>query len=400
MKVLMINVVCGIRSTGRICTDLATALENQGHEVKIAYGREVVPEQYQKYAIRIGSDRDVKLHATWSRMYDACGWGSISATKIFIDWIKEFDPDIIHLHNIHGYYINVEILFSFLKTCGKRIIWTLHDCWAFTGHCCYFSAVECEKWREQCRNCVQIHSYPKSLIDRSRMNYLKKKKLFQTVGKMYLVTPSEWLSELVKDSFLREYAVRVIPNGIDTEIFCPTNSYFKKTNKIDDKKMLLGVASVWEKRKGFDDFLELRRLLPDEFIIVLVGLTHQQINELPKGIVGIEHTESIKELVDIYSAADIFINLSVEETMGLTTVEAMSCGTPSIVYNCTALPEVVDEISGIVVSPHDLEGVVGAIYELMEKRRDKLDPRAKAMNYRKQNRYEEYLMFYDEVMRA
>mgnify|MGYP000231854880 FL=1 len=155
MKVLMINVVCGIRSTGRICTDLAIALEKQGHEVRIAYGRETVPEQFQKYAVRIGTDLDVKLHGIKARLFDRAGFGSRKATEKFIEWVKKYDPDIIHLHNIHGYYIDVERLFKYLRTCGKKIIWTLHDCWSFTGHCVYFDYIVCDKWKNGCFYCPQ-----------------------------------------------------------------------------------------------------------------------------------------------------------------------------------------------------------------------------------------------------
>ena len=175
MKVLMINVVCGIRSTGRICTDLATLLESQGHEVKIAYGREQVPEQYEKYAVRIGSDLNVKLHVLKARLFDGCGFGSKKATEYFIDWVKQYDPDVIHLHNIHGYYINVEVLFRYLRTCGKKIIWTLHDCWAFTGHCAYFDYTSCERWKTECRGCLGKVDYPSCRgFSRAKKNYQRK----------------------------------------------------------------------------------------------------------------------------------------------------------------------------------------------------------------------------------
>lgn len=177
----MINSVCGIRSTGRICTDLATALEARGHEVKIAYGRETVPEQFQKYAVRIGSDLDVKLHCIKARLLDASGFGSKQATEKFISWVKEWNPDVIHLHNIHGYYINIEVLFDYLRTCGKKIIWTLHDCWAFTGHTAYCDAIHCEKWKTGCGKCPQIGEYPKSYVDRSKRNWNRKKDLFSWV---------------------------------------------------------------------------------------------------------------------------------------------------------------------------------------------------------------------------
>ena len=205
MKVLMINVVCGIRSTGRICTDLATALEAQGHEVKIAYGRENVPEQFQKYAVRIGTDLDVKLHGLRARLLDGAGFGSKRATKKFIEWVKEYDPDVIHLHNIHGYYINVEVLFKYLKSCSKKIIWTLHDCWAFTGHSAYCDAVQCDRWKTGCYECPQISEYPRSVVDRSKLNWKKKREMFTGIPNMILVTPSQWLAGLVKESFLNKY---------------------------------------------------------------------------------------------------------------------------------------------------------------------------------------------------
>lgn len=171
MKILMINVVCGIRSTGRICTDLAMALESKGHDVKIAYGREKVPEQFQKYAVRIGSDLSVSLHGVQARLADSAGFGSEKATKRFIEWVREYSPDVIHLHNIHGYYINIEILFEYLKECGKKVIWTLHDCWPFTGHSAYCDAISCERWITGCYDCPQSKAYPKSLVDKSNLNW-------------------------------------------------------------------------------------------------------------------------------------------------------------------------------------------------------------------------------------
>ena len=176
MKVLMINSVCGIRSTGRICTDLADVLISEGHECKVAYGRETVPEKYQNIAVRIGTETDVRLHGLKSRLLDKHGLGSKRATERFIEWIKEYDPDIIHLHNLHGYYINIEVLFDYLKTCGKKIVWTLHDCWAFTGHCSYFSRIGCDKWKTECKSCKYINRYPKScFINNSKTNFIKKK---------------------------------------------------------------------------------------------------------------------------------------------------------------------------------------------------------------------------------
>ena len=229
MKVLMINSVCGIRSTGRICTDIASELEAQGHQVKIAYGRENVPEQFKKYAVRIGNDLDVRLHGIKARLLDGSGFGSKTATEQFIKWVKEYDPDIIHLHNIHGYYINVRVLFDYLKICGKKIIWTLHDCWSFTGHCVYFDYINCEKWKYGCEHCLQKSQYPVRIgPDMSKQNYALKKKLFGEIPNMTLVAPSKWLADLIPESYMKEYPTKVIYNGVDTETFKPTNSNFKE----------------------------------------------------------------------------------------------------------------------------------------------------------------------------
>ena len=344
----MINVVCGIRSTGRICTDLATALEEQGHEVKIAYGRDEVPEQFQKYAVRVGNNLDVKLHALKARLFDAAGFGSKRVTKKFIEWVKEYDPDVIHLHNIHGYYINIEILFDYLRTCGKKIIWTLHDCWAFTGHCPHFTKIGCEKWKDQCGHCPQINRYPASLfIDNSYRNYEEKKHLFTNIDNLTIVTPSNWLADLVRDSFLKQYVIEVKNNPVDQKVFKFTPGDFREKYNLQDKKIVLGVASSWDENKGLSDFYKIADLLNENYQVILVGLNHKQLKSIPQNIIGIERTNNPQTLAQIYSAADVFVNPSYEETFGLTTVEAKLCGTPCIVYKGTACEEIVGSQSSI-----------------------------------------------------
>lgn len=361
MKVLMINVVCGIRSTGRICTDLAVALEEQGHEVKIAYGREDVPEKFQKYAVRIGSDLDVKLHGIKARLFDEAGFGSKKATEKFIDWVKEYDPDIIHLHNIHGYYLNIEILFKYLKTCGKKIIWTLHDCWSFTGHCVYFDYVACDKWKRGCYSCPQKKEYPARIgPDMSRKNYIKKRQLFTSISNMTLVTPSQWLSDFLHDSFMKEYDIRVIHNGIDTEVFRPMEGKVKEQYFCTDKKIILGVAAVWDKRKGLSSFIELSKKLDDTYRIILVGLTKEQIKDLPSNMIGIERTNSVKELVELYSAAAIFVNPTLEDNYPTTNIEAIACGTPVVTYDTGGSPESA-KMYGTSVAQKDVQALVRAI---------------------------------------
>lgn len=360
MKVLMINVVCGIRSTGRICTDLAAALEEQGHEVKIAYGRENVPEQFQKYAVRIGSDLDVKLHGIKARLFDEAGFGSKKATEKFICWVKEYDPDIIHLNNIHGYYLNVDVLFKYLKTCGKKIIWTLHDCWAITGHSAYCDAVGCEKWKKGCWKCPQIKNYPKSYLDNSRNNWKKKRQIFTNVPNMTIVTPSKWLAGIVKQSYMKDYPIKVIYNGIDTSKFKPLPNDFKQHYGLQGKIMLLGVATAWDEMKGLSDFIKLSELLDESYKVVLVGLTAEQKKSLPPQILGIERTSSIKELVQIYSAADIFLNLTYCDSYGLVNLEAALCGTPIVSYDTGGCCESVGD-NGILINKGDLDALINIL---------------------------------------
>lgn len=330
----MINVVCGIRSTGRICTDLATALEERGHEVKIAYGREKVPERFQKFAVKIGTELDVRFHGLLSRLFDGCGWGSKRATEKFVDWIKTYDPDIIHLHNIHGYYINLEVLFNYLKISNKRIIWTFHDCWAFTGHAAYCEAANCERWEAGCYKCPKRNDYPTSMVDRSYYNWHKKKKVIQDIPNMTIVTPSVWLAGLVRKSYFAGYPVKVINNGVDMNTFKPVNSSEMRNKlNIGDKKVILGVAAIWDDRKGLSDFFKLNEIIDTKkYKIVLVGLNKKQIEALPKNIIGINQTDSIDELVQLYSLAEVFLNPTYEDNYPTTNIEAIACGTPVITY--------------------------------------------------------------------
>lgn len=342
MKVLLINTFCGVGSTGRICTDIAAKMEAEGHTVKVAYGRDIVPKAYARYAVRIGNDWDWKLHALKTRIFDKHGFGSSSATKKFLKWVDGFQPDMVWLHNIHGYYINIEMLFDWLKSHPQLLIkWTLHDCWAFTGHCTHFTVAKCNQWKTECKNCIQKDRYPKCIFFSDvSSNYKRKKKAFTGVNNLTIITPSEWLARLTKDSFLKDYPVEVNYNKIDANVFKPTPSNFRKIYGLENKFIVLGVANVWNERKGLYDFYKLSTLLNENYAIVLVGLNQKQINDLPKNIIGIKRTYSSQQLATIYTAADVFVNPSKEETFGMTTAEAVACGTKAIVYKNTACEEI------------------------------------------------------------
>ncbi|MCI5858091.1 MAG: glycosyltransferase [Agathobacter sp.] len=367
MRVLHIN-ICGNLSTGNIASDIIREVKLKGGDGILAYARNAVADDIP--SILIGSQADVYAHAVLSRITDRTGFYSKKATLKLIEEIRAWNPDIIHLHNLHGYYLHVGVLFDFLKEYHRPVVWTLHDCWAFTGHCPYFSAVECERWKSGCHDCPEKKNYPASLLlDQSRRNYRDKQRYFLNVPDMTLVTPSKWLKGIVGESFLQGYPCEVVYNGIDQKKFYPrTGQTFREKYRLLDKRILLGVASTWSRRKGYEDFCKLAELLPDNWIIVMVGLKKEQIQMLPADIVGIERTKDVEELAQIYSESDLYFNASVEETFGLTTVEAIFCGTPAVVYNSTAVPECVqtdgEEATGYIVGRGDIAAVADIVRRL------------------------------------
>ncbi len=348
MKVLQINSVAGLGSTGRIVYDLAKAIESNGGQCLVGYGRRPAPKDLK--AIRIGNDLDVYWHVATTRLFDAHGFASKNATKKFLKEVEKFDPDIIHIHNIHGYYINIEILFEWLKKVSKPVIWTLHDCWAFTGHCSYFLYVGCEKWKNQCELCPQKGRYPKSFfLDGSKRNYYKKKEIFTSLEKLTIVTPSQWLADLVKQSFLSKYEVKVIKNGIDTNVFyLRDRMIFRKKYGLQDKFIILGVANVWDERKGLKYFLELSKLVDPDTVIVLVGLNKKQMNDLPENMIGITRTNNVDELAEIYSSADVLFNPTLEDNFPTVNLEAQACGTPVVAFDSGGTRETIFEESKVV----------------------------------------------------
>lgn len=396
MKILQINSVCGIGSTGRIATDIHNLLLKQGHESSIAYGRGKAINC--KNTIKIGNKIDLLFHVFLTRVFDKHGFGSKRATKHFIKKVKSLNPDIIHLHNIHGYYINIEILFDYLKMANKPVIWTLHDCWTFTGHCAHFDYIQCNKWHKECSKCPQTLTYPKSHItDNSKNNFLRKKESFNGIKSLTIVTPSKWLSNLVKVSYLREYSVKVINNGIDLSIFKPIMSSFRSEYNIKDKFLILGVASTWNQRKGMKYFKEIAENSNSSEIIVLVGLSKKQIRKLPKNIIGINHISNINKLAEIYAEADVFINPTLEDNFPTVNLEALACGTPVITFDVGGSAEALDENSGIIVNEKDIYLLLEAINKIREKKLTEVHCVNRATMFNKNIKFKEYTEIYIEM---
>ncbi len=367
-NLLQINSVINVGSSGRIAEEIGQVVLEKGWNSNIAYGRNERPSK--SVLIKIGTDWDVKIHGLQTRLFDRHGLSSKNATVKFIRQIEKIEPDIIHLHNLHGYYLNIEVLFNFLSIVNIPVIWTLHDCWAMTGHCAHFTLIGCEKWKTRCYNCPQTKAYPTSiLIDRSLQNYNLKKELFTSVKNMTIVPVSHWLGGIVEQSYLAGLPIQVINNGIDLDTFSPQNNTEEVREKygIGKRFMLMAAATAWSDRKGLKDYVKLSKSLGNDCVIVLVGLSKAQIKFLPNTIIGIPRTENVLELAKFYSAANIVLNLSAEETFGLTTVEGFACGTPGIVYNCTASPELITPDTGFVVEKGDIQGLLNAINSVKEK---------------------------------
>lgn len=370
MKVVSINTVCN-GSTGKIMGSISSSLIESGEEAFCIYGRR---KGYKNIPCKkIGGFFSFWYHVFLTAVFDLHGHGSYFKTKKIVRELKRISPDIIHLHNIHGYYINYKVLFDYLKNEYQgRVFWTLHDCLPFTGHCAYFSNVSCEKWKSGCHDCPNKKMYPTSLIfDRSRKNYEEKKKLFNGVKDLTIITPSIWLKELVSKSFLKSYKTVAINNGINLDIFKPRidESLYSKYNIPKDRKILLGVASVWEKRKGLDDFLLLSENIDEQYIVVLVGLTNRQIKKVSsyKNIIGIKRTENQLDLAGLYSMSTCLINPTYEDNYPTVNIEALASGTRVIAYDTGGCVEQAKNPNMYIVEKTKREENVKNIVELLEK---------------------------------
>lgn len=386
MKVVQLNAVCGVGSTGGITVEISRMLTGHNIENYILYTNGT---HNYKLGINYSNHFLVKSSALKARVFGNYGFNSHRATNNLINILNNMKPNIVHLHNIHGHDLDLDQFFKYLKQTGVRVVWTFHDCWAFTGYCMHFDILKCNKWQTKCGNCQQAKRYS-VFVDRSEELFLKKKKLFTAVEDMTIVVPSNWLAELTRHSFLNKYRIEVINNGIDLDIFRPRNNVFKREYGIEDKHMVLGVP------KGhLKPFRELGKIMSEEYKLVLVGLTAKERAQLPKNIIGLPRTADRLEMAQLFTAADVYVNTTLEDTFPTVNLEALACGTPVITFNTGGSPEAIDDSTGMVVEKGDIKGMYSAVCELCTgpDRSAECIARAKRL-YNAKDRFEDYYKLY------
>ena len=398
MKIIQIN-LGNFGSTGGIAKGINSVARSMGMETCMSYPWDPNNRELEKNDILIGNKFGRKASRKLARLTSCNGCFSVFSTIAFLIRMNRYNPDIIHLHNLHNSYINLPILFRYIKKHNVNVVWTLHDCWAFTGQCPHFTAVKCGRWKSGCHDCSQYKSYPESLNDNSKRMWWLKRKWFTRVENMTIVTPSAWLAGLVKESFLQEYPVRTINNGIDLNAFKPTVGDFRQKNGIpDDKYIVLGVAFDWGYRKGLDVFVELEKRLNDKYKIVLVGTDENIDMQLPANIISIHRTQNQKELAEIYTSADVFVNPTREENYPTVNMEAIACGTPVLTFKTGGSPEIIDEKCGSVVACDDIDSLQSEICRICETRPYSREYcLKKSQSFDQNKKFKEYIELYETL---
>lgn len=397
MKIVQINTVCKRGSVGRIALELYTMTEKQGNEAFFVYGRNSAPSDIKSY--KTGNVLDFSLHVLKNFCQDKSGFGSARQTEKLIQYLERLKPDVLHLHNIHGFYLQIEKLFDYIKRSQVPVVWTLHDCWAFTGHCAYYDYVNCSGFQSGCQSCRHhARLYPYALFcDDAANNYRRKQQAFQGISKLTLVSPSRWLADEAHKSFLKKYRIMIIPNGIDLTVFhCDGEK--KKSNSVE----LLGVANIWEARKGLGHLADLAQQMPKTWRLTIIGVSKKQKRDLEKRfskdkVNAVLRTENISQLADYYREADVFVNPTLEDNFPTTNLEALACGTPVVTFGAGGSGEMLTPSCGVIVSDRSAAGLIngiGAALELQPK-----DCREQAYQYDKESRMKEYMALYESVAR-
>lgn len=393
-SLLQINITANWGSTGKIAESIGKAALGNGWDSYIAYGRWCNPSQSR--LIKIGGRWDKYFHFAEQSVRDNEGLCSRNATKRLIRRIEEIKPDVVQLHNIHDHYLNYQLLFEYLNCTSIKVVWTFHDCWAFTGHCFHFVTKDCMKWKTGCSNCPMKNVLPKTLFDRTRKNYELKKRLFVECKNLTIVPCSDWMAGFVRESFLKDKRIEVIKNGVDLNVFKPL-----VRNDNESSFRILAVSSVWNDEKGLYDIFRIRELLPEYYAITIVGLSSKQIGQLPVGINGIERTQNVNKLVKLYSNANVLINPTYADTFPTVNLEALACGTPVITYRTGGSPEAIDENTGTVIEQGDVETMTEAIKVVCGKDRQKYIAACRERaeeNFDEEKCFETYVELYEDLI--
>lgn len=402
-KILQINITANWGSHGKIAEGIGLLAMQEGWESHIAYGRWMNPSASQLY--HIGNNWDEAIHGLATRILDNHGLMSKGATRKLIRHIAQIQPDIVHLHNIHGYYLNYPMLFHYLKGSGIPVVWTLHDCWSYTGHCAHYMFAGCQKWEEHCHHCAWKSAYPRSMMtERSYENFEQKRLSFLSLDNLTLVPVSKWLENELQRSFFKGHSIVQLYNGIDCQKFYPTNhgATIKQQYSIpQDNKIVVGIASNWY-RKGLPDFLKLRTILPEDYSIILVGLNKKEIKNLPQGIIGLQRTQNQEELVDIYSAANVYFNPTWEDNFPTTNLEAMACGTPVVTYRTGGSPETIGVGTGFVIDQGNIEAASKCISKICSNGKEMYQKACReriTTLFERNIRFSDYIALYKSILK-
>lgn len=405
-KLLQINPVLRVNtSTGRIMQEIGELAMLHGWKTYMAYskGRDGIKE-CKSEIVPVGDVWSTAWHGLETRLLDRHGLASDRATREFVKRIEKIAPDIVHIHNIHGYFLNYRILFDFLSRSGIPVVWTVHDCWLYTGHCYYYSYAGCNKWQTGCGHCPQKKEFPASYFsDRSHRNWLDKKTAFTSMplDKLTIVPVSDWIREEMSRSFLKDYHFQVIHNGINTEVFDVYDATaVRQQYSLGDKHIFLGVASIWSREKGLADFIKMSELIGQDEVIVLVGIKPEDMKLLPKNVVAIARTENIHQLAELYSAADVFINPTWQDNYPTVNLEAIACGTPVVTYRTGGSIEAITDTTGFIVEQGDVAGLVDAARCIIRRGKEayrNVCRQYAVANFRKEDRYADYLNLYRQL---
>lgn len=389
-KLIQINCDTALYSCGKICEDISIVAQSQGWDTYVAYGRE--RKDGVNKEIKVGKMWNVYEHYLEHRIFDNEGLASRQPTRNLIKKIIELKPDIVQLHDIHDHWLNYRLLFEYLLTTDIQVVWTLHDCWSFTGGCFYYDLENCDRWKTKCEKCPQKRGF---LYDQTERQFGIRKSLFEKINNLTLVSVSDWLADSARMSMLKDKRIETIHNGVNLSLFKPTST----PRKHDGVFEIIGVAAVWDRRKGLEDFIKLRGMLPNSYHITLVGLKKEQINKLPQGITGIEKTFNVQDLVDLYSYADVFLNPTYSDNFPTTNIEALACGTPVITYKTGGSPEAINEKTGVVIKQGDVDSLAETIKNMSVHPLSSEECRKRAeLYFNKDNCFKHYLNLYNDLI--